>query len=259
MKHLMKAPFTKGLPAPLFLRVTLMPRDAQYPAHIHAWGEFVFSFHGVVEVVAAGRHYLVPPQYGIWLPPNICHTGLSHREDALQSSFYVANELCGNLPSVPQALLISPFMRAALRRLRDSGRDFKNDRHLRLLYVLLDELAEAPGTGTFLPASDDVTLGKLLRYLERHPEDKRPVDALAREANTTERTLARRCLRDLGMTLSQWRNRLRAVKAVTMLEEGRTVESIALEFGYSTASSFISMFKKIMGTTPASFRDRTDQ
>lgn len=256
MKHLMKAPFTKGLPAPLFLRTTLMPGEAIYPAHIHSWGEFVFSFHGVVEVIAAGRHYLAPPQYGVWLPPDIDHTGLNHRGDALQSSFYVANELCRYLSGEPQALLISPFMRAALCRLRDSGRDYSNEKHLRLLYVFLDELTEALSAGTFLPASDDAALGKLLRHLESHPEDNRSVESLAREVNTTERTLARRCLRDLGLTLSQWRHRLRAVKAISMLEEGRTVESIAFEFGYSNASSFISMFKKVMGTTPTSFREK---
>lgn len=68
---------------------------------------------------------------------------------------------------------------------------------MRLLYVLLGELTAAPRVATFLPASDDEVLGKMLRYLESHPEDNCPLAALAWEVNSTERTLARR-LRDFG-------------------------------------------------------------
>jgi AraC-like DNA-binding protein len=42
-----------------------------------------------------------------------------------------------------------------------------------------------------------------------------------------------------------------------MLEAGRTVEAIALDLGYGSASAFIAMFRKLMGTTPDEFRRRT--
>jgi AraC-like DNA-binding protein len=255
MKHPLQAPFTDALPAPLFLRTTLMPDDAIYPTHTHAWGECVYSFQGVVEVSADGQHYLVPPQYGVWLPPHLPHEGLNHLE-ALQSSFYVSNELCSNMPSAPKALLVSPFMRSLLYHAREGARDFKNEKYLRLLYVLLDELEETPSVCNFLPASEDAALGKVLRHLERYPEDSRSVADIAHGFNATERTLARRCRHDLGMTLSEWRNRMRIVKAIAMFEDGKAVESIALEFGYSSSSAFISMFKRLTKTTPTRYREK---
>lgn len=132
MKHSLQVPFTESLPVPLFLRTTLMPDDAIFPSHIHSWGEFVYSHNGVVQVMVEQERYLVPPQYGLWLPPKMQHVGLNRRE-VLQSSLYVAGELCGTLPAKPQALMVSPFMRSVLDHARESTLDYKSQRHLRLL------------------------------------------------------------------------------------------------------------------------------
>jgi AraC-like DNA-binding protein len=253
MKHPLQAPFTDALPTPLFLRTMLMHDDAIFPGHEHSWGEFVYAFNGVVQVEVGRDKYLAPPQYGIWLPPNLPHVGFNRRE-VLQASLYVDRELCDALPPRPQALLVSPFMRALLERARNDTRNFHSAEHQRLLCTLLDELKETPATGTFLPASDDPLLGPILHHLEQHPQDNRSVAELAREAGTTERTLARKCRQDLNIPLSEWRNRIRIVKAIALLETGRTVESIAKEFGYSSTSAFIAMFKKLTSTTPAIYR-----
>ncbi|MNT58854.1 HTH-type transcriptional repressor of iron proteins A [compost metagenome] len=94
----------------------------------------------------------------------------------------------------------------------------------------------------------------VLRIFEAEPGDERPLSELAREANASERTLARRFQRELGMSFSEWRQRLRVVKAMSFLEAGRTVESIAFDLGYGSASAFITMFRRLTGVTPDVFR-----
>ena len=44
------------------------------------------------------------------------------------------------------------------------------------------------------------------------------------------------------------------VAALAQLERGRTVESIALDLGYSSASAFIGMFRRLMGVSPDEYR-----
>ena len=39
---------------------------------------------------------------------------------------------------------------------------------------------------------------------------------------------------------------MKAMKAMSMLTEGKKVESIALDLGYANASAFINMFKRWM-------------
>lgn len=242
------------LPAPIFFRTADLPAETIYPQHQHAWGEFVYSFSGVMEIKLADRHYLAPPQYGIWLPPNLEHIG-QNRYEASHCSLYLAHELCAVLPSTACALTVSPLMRAILDHLRLHPPALpQTDEDERLLRVLVDQLALAPCAGSYLPTSDDPLLGSVLHMLESQPGDNRSLSELARAVNTTERTLTRRCQRDLGISFAEWRQRLRVVKALPLLEAGRTVETIAFDLGYGSASAFIAMFRRLMGITPDEFR-----
>ena len=253
-KTLRLPPFRDALPAPIYFRAAAMPADSTYPQHRHAWGEFVYSFSGVMEIKLAGQHFLAPPHYGVWLPPNVEHVGLN-RQEACHCSLYLAEELCGSLPRTPSALTVSPLVRALLDHLRlQPGTLPRTEADERLLRVLVDQLVLAPRAGSYLPTSEDPLLAPVLQALESDPGDNRPLAELARAANTTERTLVRRCQRDLGMPFAEWRQRLRVVKALPRLEAGEKVESIALDLGYGSSSAFISMFRRLMAVTPDEFR-----
>lgn len=251
---LQSPPFHDALPAPIVFRVATMPADAAYPQHRHAWGEFVYSFSGVMEIKLAGQHFLAPPHYGVWLPPHVEHMGLN-RQEACHCSVYLAEALCEPLPRTPSALTVSPLVRALLDHLRLQSCTLPASvAHERLLRVLVDQLVAAPRAGSYLPTSQDPLLAPVLQALEDDPADNRPLAELARAAHTTERTLVRRCQRDLGMPFAEWRQRLRVVKALPRLESGEKVESIALGLGYGSSSAFISMFRRLMAVTPDEFR-----
>ena len=76
--------------------------------------------------------------------------------------------------------------------------------------------------------------------LEREPGDGRPLEAWAREAGASPRTLARLFLRETGMTFGAWRQQARLLHALIGLAEGRPVTSLALDLGYASPSAFMS-------------------
>lgn len=254
VRHQHLSPFTDALPAPLYFRSAQVPALSTYPSHRHPWGEFVYSFSGVMEIVLGEQQLLAPPQYGVWLPPGVWHIG-RNRHAACHCSVYVSQELCTGLPLQPCALTVTPLIHALLDELHAAppGQP-QSAEEQRLLQVLLDRLKKTSRVGSYLPSSDDPLLAPILRMLERNPVDSRSLPELARLANTTERTLLRRCQRDLGMTLAQWRQRLKVVHALERLESRMTVEAIALDLGYSSSSAFIGMFRKLMGVTPDELR-----
>jgi AraC-like DNA-binding protein len=247
-------PFLVALPAPIVFHAASLPAQAVYPRHAHAWGEFVHAFSGVMEIKLADRHYLAPPQYGIWLPPDTLHVGFN-RHAASFCSVYLAPELCCALPTAPCALTVGPLLRALLGELRAHPPPLApNLQDQRLLQVLLDTLIRAPHAGSYLPGSNDLLLEPVLKALAASPGDPRSLPQWAQLVNTTERTLARRCQRDLGMSFIEWRQRLKVIEALARLEQGDTVEAIGLGLGYSSASAFIAMFRKMMGSTPDEYR-----
>jgi AraC-like DNA-binding protein len=253
-KSLHLPPYRDVLPASIVFRTAQMPPQATYPKHRHAWGEFVYSFSGVMEVKLANQHYIAPPQYGIWLPPEVEHRGLN-RQEALHSSLYVAADLCGALPTTTCALTVSPLARALLEHLRLHTPGLpQSPEDRRLLRVLVDQLSHATSVGSYLPHSDDPVLGAVLQALEERPGDESSLADLAAAFHSTERTLSRRCKRDLGMSFAEWRQRLRVVKALPRLESGEKVETIALDLGYASASAFIAMFRRMTGVTPDEHR-----
>ncbi len=242
------------LPSPVMFRSAHVPPDGLYPQHRHAWGEFVYSFSGVMEVKVAGHHYLAPPQYGVWLPPRVVHVGLN-RQASHHCSLYIAPSGCSGLPDTPCALTVSPVVRALLDHLRQQPPGTESTpTGSRLLQVLVDLLEQAPRARSYLPHSDDALLAPLLAALHADPGANDSLAQWAARVHTTERTLARRSQQALGMSLPAWRQRLRVLRSLPRLEAGDKVESIARDLGYGSASAFIAMFRKLMGVTPDEFR-----
>lgn len=255
--HFRDVPFRHALPHPMYFRSAQMPQNATYPRHSHPWGEFVYSYSGMMEVSLNDGHYLAPPHYAVWLPPDIEHRGLN-RHAAVHCSLYVDPSLCERLPQETTALEVSPLLRAMLEHLRaGNGEEPGAPEHLRFLQVIVDLVATAPRVGTYLPWSTDEALEPVLDRLQQNPADNRSLAEHARLGGMAERTLIRRCLRDLGMPFTEWKQRLRVVKAMPMLEANNTVADISATLGYSNASSFIAMFKRMTGVTPDDYRFST--
>ena len=246
-------PAYNDIPAPLWLRIRDAPAATFYPEHTHAWGEFIYAIDGVLEINVDQIHYLTPPPYGIWLPPNTQHHGIN-RHKVTHFTLYVHESLCQHMPQQAGILLTAPLVPALLEHIQQYPLPEQDPAYLRLLDVLLDLLTQAKLVGSYLPTSQHPALAKILDHLYQHPADPRTLAELAKTINMTERTLARYSQKELGMSLHEWRQRLKVMKAMTLLNQGKTIETIALDLGYASASAFIYMFKHWMNCTPDQFR-----
>ncbi len=243
--------------APLWLHFRDDPAMSIYPEHEHVWGEFIYAFNGVMEVNINQINYITPPPYGVWLPPNVQHSGLN-RTPVSHATLYIHESLCMNLPQQAGTLLSSPLVSAILQHLKQHPVQDNEPEYLRLLQVLYDQLHHAELIGSYLPHTEHASLKQILDFLHTFPADHSTLGELAQRINMTERTLARLSQKELAMSLNEWRQRLKVMKAMSMLNEGRTVENIALDLGYANASAFINMFKRWMKLTPDQFRKSLD-
>ncbi|MNJ80766.1 HTH-type transcriptional repressor of iron protein A [compost metagenome] len=75
----------------------------------------------------------------------------------------------------------------------------------------------------------------------------------------SEKTLTRQFQRDTGLSFRAWRQRLRLLSALPLLEQGEAVTEVALACGYDSTSAFIAAFRLHFGATPGALaRPRRD-
>jgi AraC-like DNA-binding protein len=55
---------------------------------------------------------------------------------------------------------------------------------------------------------------------------------------------------ETAMSLGRWLRRARLLEGLRRMGAGDTVADVALDLGYSSASAFISMFRREVGETP---------
>ena len=222
----------------------------------HDWGQLAFIHNGLMELAIEGESFIAPARFGVWIPPRARHRSYNHRPIDF-GTINVAPALCEALPTSPCVLDLSPLLLAIIDHFHQRQMlEPQTAADRRLGQVLLDQLVLSPRRERYLPMSEDRLLAPVLRGLEQNPADNRSLDVWARQVHSTERTLSRRCQRELGMSFSEWRQRLRFIHGLSLLEQPMSIKEIALELGYSSPSAFITMFQSLAGMTPDRYRRR---
>lgn len=110
----------------------------------------------------------------------------------------------------------------------------------------------------WLPSSDDPLVREVI---DTTVEQLPTVTAaeICRVVGLAPRTLRRRFIAATGMTWSDFVMKARLLRAMTLLTStDRTVLDIATDVGFSSGSGFHRAFRKLTGTSPASYRHRRD-
>lgn len=235
-------------------------------AHRHDTHQIVYACRGVLSVTTNAGTWVAPANRAIWVPAGTVHEHRAHGDTDLRLVGLTGNPLALDRPAV---LAVGPLLRELIITYTDDdtaagpatqpapepatepgpGSPGGGERG-RLLAVLLDQLKRAPEQPLHLPAPDDPRLAAVCASLRRDPADGRTLARLAAEAGTSERTLARLCRRELGMSFPQWRTQLRLHQALLLLADGVPVTAVAHRCGWASASAFIDVFRRAFGHTP---------
>ncbi|MDT3432474.1 helix-turn-helix transcriptional regulator [Stenotrophomonas maltophilia] len=231
------------------LRVPGRRRTAR---HQHVRGQLLGAHHGLLRIEAGDLHWLLPAGHVAWIPPLLPHALLG--AEAFDGwSLYFNAEACMDLPAVPRIFQPNVLLQAAMMRALSWPHQALDAAQVRLAGVIADEIAASTPLPLALPQPQDRRLRRIAAALARSPDDLRSVEAWAAASGLSSRSLARRWQAETGMTLSQWRQRLRVLLSLPRLLAGEPVINVALLMGYDTPSSFINVFKREMGVTPARY------
>lgn len=99
------------------------------------------------------------------------------------------------------------------------------------------------------------SLEPLLRWLEDHAERDLTLADIAARSGTSTRTLMRHFREQTGTTPLRWLHRARVRRAQHLLETTEhSVERVAGQVGFGSATAFRDRFKRITGVSPHAYR-----
>ncbi|NIH85123.1 helix-turn-helix domain-containing protein [Amycolatopsis granulosa] len=106
-----------------------------------------------------------------------------------------------------------------------------------------------------IPESTADNLEPVLSWMVEHLADEHTVPELARRAQMSERTFARRFAAATGTTPVKWLTTQRVLHARTLLETSRLgIEEIARECGFGTGALLRHHFRRVVGVSPHDYR-----
>lgn len=234
------------------LHVDFSEYEAEVPQHQHRHGQLIMALYGAVTCTAARGLWIVPPGSAVWIPGGVPHSN-QVTANARLSYLFVEPEAV-QLPKECCTLSISPMLREMILHLADAQNHHESNDHLeRLKRVLLDELALMPAEKLELPVSGHPKIAVIAAALAADPGDRRTVTEWASHVAMSERSLKRLMVQETGLSFGRWRRQLHLIVALRELASGASVQRVSNDLGYESATAFIVMFKKALGTTPARY------
>nr|WP_244424654.1 helix-turn-helix domain-containing protein [Methylobacterium nodulans] len=200
--------------------------------HSHPRAQLLYATAGLMVATTERGTWLVPSGHALWIPPGILHDVRMCGPVAM-SSAYIA--IAGE-PSSPacRVLRVSRLLEAALAALAEEPVLY--DEHGRgglLAALVLDEIQRAPETPLALPMPQDPRLRRVCEEIIADPGSSRDLDAWARIAGASRRTLTRRFRFETGLSFGEWRTRARVARALALAAEGAAPREIAASVGYA--------------------------
>lgn len=212
------------------------------------WHELIFAAAGVMRVETGAAVWVVPPHRALWLPDGAPARIVMHGRVTVRTLYLRSPQPLG---THTLAIDVSPLLRELiLHAVRSSPLERERPEHRRIVEMIGDQLVAAPHAPLLLPSPIDARARALAVALAADLTAAASLDRLAAGVGASRRTLERLFRIDTGMTIGQWRQRLRLVHALELLAAGRPVTAVAAAVGYATPSAFTAMFRAQLGEPP---------
>ncbi|MEH0874894.1 helix-turn-helix transcriptional regulator [Pectobacterium cacticida] len=221
--------------------------------HRHRKAQLLYSVLGAIHCKTENGVWIVPPQCAVWIPGKTLHA-VSGVGNAKCYCFYIQPEGISDLPTDCCTLSVSPLLRELLLKAVQFPSTYTlGGAQERLILTLIDEIVCAPKEELSFPLPKDPRLQQLAATLLSMPSDKTSKSEWAQRIGMSERNMSRRLMNEVGLSFGDWRRQLHIILSLQWLMNGSSVKNVALRLGYESASSFITMFRKAVGESPARY------
>jgi AraC-like DNA-binding protein len=225
------------------------PSGWRVTEHAHGSDQLIYATSGLMEVTAAaGSQWFVPPQFAVWIPAFVRHS-IRMPVPVSMRTLYLRRGLgrrdqCAVLHVAPLLReLIIEAVRVGNLRMRNKG-------HIAFRDVLVAQIQRALPVPTLLPMPTHPRARALAESIVSSLKRPLTLEVECRTLGVSLRTMQRIFHGDVGTDLETWRRQARLMKAVELLAAGHSIKEVSFAVGYRQPSTFVAMFRHILGVTP---------
>lgn len=242
----------QGLPVALAVMVKRFQDGFYIEPHRHPRDQLIYAVMGLMRVATSNDTWIVPPDRALLMPAGVEHS----------------IEICGSVEmrtlyiTPPEAsrikvLTVHTLLRELITQLGLEQMDYSGNIRAEQIAVLIrTELVRSEALPLNIPMPRDVRLHRLCQRLLSDPSTKLSLEQLADGSGASSKTLTRLCSKELGMSFSAWRRRVRFSRALEALGSNQSIKQTARNSGYESPSAFAYAFRKEFGVPPSEFSER---
>jgi AraC-like DNA-binding protein len=241
-------------------RVTAMSLDQAtgdyIEPHKHPRGQLLYASSGLMRAATEDGIWFIPPQRGLWIPAGIVHDQLMLSPVKMRT-VYIERSLDVKLGDRCRVIEVHTLLRELITALAAEPIEYELEgRNSLIVGLMLEEIARSRTVPLEIPWPKDKRIVSICEAILETPGTALTMAHWADSAGASERTLIRLFLKETGLSYRQWIQQARLAAALTQLEQGGAVAEVSNNLGYSSASAFTVMFRRVLGETPTDYLSR---
>ncbi len=229
-------------------------------SHHHNWGQLVFSDVGVIRVSTPDSTHLIPPNHGLWIPPNMEHAATLLEHAKLFSVYLISRKdadselMSPEVWSTCQAFKVSTLLHELIVKLSENTEgNCSRKEYLAICTLIWGELKLARPLSLGVALPKEKRLKTLCNTFLDSPSPSISLKSLCQHSGVSLSTASRLFQNELGISFSQWRQQVILANALALAAQKMPINQIAYELGYSSPSTFSAIVTRMVGVPPKIF------
>jgi len=224
-------------------------------AHRHEWHQIIYPIQGMLKTLSGGCQFIIPHHRALFIPANTVHES-KMINDTTFVGIYINPDNDRTSPLECRVMEVSNFFRELILHIKEQCDDKDHNSNVisRLVDVLYDQVWADRAIEFEIPMPKDRRLMLIVDALISEPKSNLTLKDWSEKVGASERTLSRLFKKEVSLSYPQWRQRLRLISALRILEQDISIDNVAHQVGYQSCSSFIEAFKKSFKLTPQQYK-----
>lgn len=240
--------------SPVLVKTIDMPKGYIDALHQHTWHQIIFPIKGLLQTQTEHYQHLVPHTSALFVPAGVQHESIA-LSNTIFVGIYLNPEFGATYEPQVRTIALTPFLNELLQEIRRQCEgETSHEEVLHLLAVLHDQILKSNVQTFKLLLPQDRRLKLIFEQLTDEPALSCSLKEWGEKIGASERTLSRLFAKEFNTSFQLWRQQIRLIYSLSLLDEELSIQSIADQVGYQNDSSYIKAFKAYFDVTPQQFR-----